>query len=60
MITPNTNSVGLINSLHNIMNLLDTITELLPEGIYLKIQEPQEQQELLEQQDLQAILVFLK
>ena len=37
MTTPNTNSVGLINSLHNIMNLLDTITELLPEGIYLQI-----------------------
>ena len=35
--TPNTNSVGFINSLHNIMNLIDTITELLPEGIYLQI-----------------------
>lgn len=37
MTTPNTNSVGFINSLHNIMNLVDTITELLPEGIYLQI-----------------------
>ena len=37
MTAPITNSVGFINSLHNIMNLLDTITDLLPEGIYLQI-----------------------
>lgn len=37
MTTNNANSVGFINSLHNIMNLIDTITELLPEGIYLQI-----------------------
>ena len=37
MTTPVANSVGLVNSLHNIMNLIDTITELLPEGIYLQI-----------------------
>ena len=35
--TDKSNSVGFITSLHNIMNLLDTITELLPEGIYLQI-----------------------
>lgn len=37
MSSSNANSVGFINSLHNIMNLLDTITEILPEGIYLQI-----------------------
>lgn len=37
MTTNNTNSIDLIKSLHNIMNLLDNITELLPEGIYLQL-----------------------
>jgi len=33
----NANSVDLIKSLHNIMNLLDNITDLLPEGVYLQL-----------------------
>jgi len=37
MMTMTSNSAGFIRSLHNIMNLVDTITELLPEGIYLQI-----------------------
>jgi hypothetical protein len=31
------NSVELIKSLHNIMNLLDNITDVLPEGIYIQL-----------------------
>jgi hypothetical protein len=34
---PIANSIEFTNSLHNILNLLDTITDLLPEGIYLQI-----------------------
>jgi hypothetical protein len=37
MAVNNANSVDLVKSLQNIMNLLDTITEHLPEGIYLQI-----------------------
>ena len=37
MTTPIANSVDFITSLHNIMNLLDTITHILPEGIYIQI-----------------------
>jgi len=34
---PIANSIDFTKSLHNILNLLDTITDLLPEGIYLEI-----------------------
>jgi hypothetical protein len=34
---PIANSIEFTKSLHNILNLLDTITDLLPEGIYLEI-----------------------